>query len=92
VPPEILAMDGHMQGGFVELESCRRCLEWTHSPKKVLEVLTNQDSACAGCAQQTVIRTVNEQFQTRQPHWWVVDDVVVVPIWIVELLKSHREF
>jgi hypothetical protein len=84
-------MDGHMLDGFVETKSCRRCLEWTNSPKKVMEILTNQDGACEGCAQRAVIRTVSEQFQTRQPHWWVVDNAVVVPIWIVELLKSRRE-
>jgi hypothetical protein len=37
------------------------------------------------------MRIAADQFRMRLPHWWVVDGTVVVPIWIVELLKSHVE-
>jgi hypothetical protein len=37
------------------------------------------------------MQVVAEQFRMRLPRWWVVQGNVVVPIWIVELLKKHPE-
>jgi hypothetical protein len=70
-------------------DSCSRCAGWTGSPKRALDVLNARWSACDNCAEQKVIRVVSEQFRLRQPRWWTVGGTVVVPIWIVELLKGY---
>jgi hypothetical protein len=75
----------------VEAKTCGRCLGWTDSLEKVREILNNQFSACEGCAHQAQMQVVTEQFRMRLPRWWVVQGNVVVPIWIVELLKKHPE-
>jgi hypothetical protein len=35
------------------------------------------------------MRVVSEQFRMGVSQWWVVDGVVVVPVWAVEILKTH---
>jgi hypothetical protein len=56
----------------------------------VQEILNNQLGACAGCADQAVINAVVRQYQRGQPRWWVVNNIIVVPIWVVELLRQKR--
>jgi hypothetical protein len=70
--------------------ACRRCLSAAHSTSDVLGILTGEWAACEGCAHQSVMRVLVEQFQKRAPRWWVVGGTQVVPIWIVESLKKHR--
>jgi hypothetical protein len=53
--------------------------------------LNNQLGDCAGCPEQSVMRKLVRQYQKGQPRWWVVDNVVVVPIWMVELMRRAPE-
>ena len=75
----------------MELKSCRACLGWTESPEKIQKILNNEFGACESCADQAVIRAVARQYQRGQPRWWVVNNVVVVPIWLVEMLQRKRD-
>ena len=75
----------------MEVESCGRCAGWNSSPRNVVEFLRGQWNACENCHERAIMRVVMEQFQARQTRWWVVDKVIVVPIWIVEFLKMHPE-
>ena len=68
--------------------SCRACIEWTECLEKVKTVLADSFSSCDDCEQQATMRTIANQFRMRLPRWWVVNNVVVVPIWIVELLRQ----
>jgi hypothetical protein len=56
-----------------------------------MEFLRGVRTACDSCRRQPGMRAVIEQFQMRQVRWWVVNGVVVVPIWIVEHLRMHPE-
>jgi hypothetical protein len=78
-------------GKPVTANSCRRCLTAAHSSKDVMGILKGDWAACDGCAHQSVVRVLVEQFQKRAPRWWVVGGTQVVPIWIVEYLKRRRE-
>jgi hypothetical protein len=71
--------------------SCRHCIELAETAREALEVLNNPPKQCMTCIQSPIMRIAADQFRMRLPHWWVVDGTVVVPIWIVELLKSHVE-
>jgi hypothetical protein len=33
------------------------------------------------------MRAVTNQYRMRLPRWWVVNNVIVVPMWIVESLR-----
>jgi hypothetical protein len=35
------------------------------------------------------MRALINQYRMRMPRWWVVNDVIVVPIWIVESLRMN---
>ena len=70
--------------------SCSRCHEWTGSVESVLEVLTNDSCACEGCGSRHEMRLVAEQYRKRRPRWWIVGSSVVVPMWIVEQLRTRK--
>ena len=72
--------------------SCERCLVWTTSVESVLEVLNddNGTSACEGCGSRKDRTLVAEQYRKRRPRWWIVGTTVVVPIWIVETLRTRK--
>jgi len=36
------------------------------------------------------MKVVAEQYQMRRPRWWMVGSTVVVPIWVVEILKTRK--
>ena len=69
--------------------SCDRCLWWTNSAQNALQLLNDGKSVCATCAHGKVLRIAAAQFRSRHPKWWIVDGVVVVPIWIVEYARRH---
>ncbi|MCC7487125.1 MAG: hypothetical protein IT529_19305 [Burkholderiales bacterium] len=69
---------------------CGRCRDWATSPEVLPEVLGNRWSACDGCTHERHMKAVTEQYQTRRPRWWMVGNVVVVPIWMVEVLKTRK--
>jgi hypothetical protein len=71
--------------------SCRRCIELAETAREALAVLNNPPTQCKTCTQSSIMHIAAEQFRMRLPHWWVVGGTVVVPIWVVELLKSHVE-
>jgi hypothetical protein len=73
-----------------ERMSCSRCMEWTTSVESVVAVLTNDSSACEGCGRQDMMRIVADQYHKRRPRWWIVDTTVVVPMWIVEYLRTRK--
>ncbi len=87
IEPEIVSKS---PGESMPVESCRHCIESVTSVHEALAILNSPPRRCETCSQAKTMRNVVEQFRTRQPHWWVVDGAVVVPIWIVELLKKHR--
>jgi len=70
--------------------SCARCQEWTTSVESVMKVLTDATCACEGCGRQGHMRLVAEQYHTRRPRWWIVGSTVVVPMWIVEQLRTRK--
>ena len=75
-------------------EPCRHCLASAKTAPQALEALhalNNQLIPCEHCAHQAIMHVVADQFRMGMPQWWVVDGAVVVPIWIVELFKNHRE-
>lgn len=69
--------------------SCGRCPGWTDALIYAQDVLDEKKSACVGCTHEAVLRVVAKQFQLRQSQWWVVDGRVVIPIWVVERLRSR---
>ena len=71
--------------------SCGRCPRWTGSLEDVLGILNGELSACEVCAQREVMQVVAKQFRSRQPQWWVVDGRAVIPIWIVERLRTRYQ-
>ena len=71
-------------------KSCSRCLGWTTSAKVLLDILNDRSSACEGCVHGADMKLVIEQYQTRRPRWWMVGSTVVVPIWMVELLRKRK--
>jgi hypothetical protein len=86
-------MNGSLSIASTTLEqgiSCNRCLEWTNSVETVLEVLNNDASACEGCGRQREMRVVADQYRKRRSRWWIVGTKVVVPIWIVETLRTRK--
>ena len=72
--------------------SCERCLEWTTSVESVLAVLNDDSgtSACEGCGSRRDRKVVAEQYRKRRPRWWIVGSTVVVPMWIVESLRTRK--
>jgi hypothetical protein len=73
-------------------QACGRCLLAAKTVTDAVEglaALIDSASPCESCVHQSAMRIVAEQFRMRLPRWWVVDGKVVVPIWIVELLKSY---
>lgn len=70
--------------------ACARCLEWTASVESVIEVLTNESSACEGCGRQETMKLVADQYHKRRSRWWIVGNTVVVPMWIVEHLRTRK--
>jgi|SRR5688572_12700084 hypothetical protein len=75
----------------VQSKSCGRCIEWTRSAEALQDVLSNQWSVCEGCTHQRDMKIVVEQYRTRRPRWWTVDGTAVVPIWIVEILRTRKK-
>ena len=59
--------------------------------EKVQSVLHNELGECEECPQLAVMRTVARQFHKRQPRWWVANNEIVVPIWMVEVLQKKRD-
>jgi hypothetical protein len=37
---------------------------------------------------EKTVSAMSRKFQLHLPRWWVVDGVVVVPIWIVECIRK----
>jgi hypothetical protein len=75
-------------------KACGHCLvsaKTVADALEALDALINPASPCETCTHQSALRIVVKQFRLRLPRWWVVDGKVVVPIWIVELLKKHPE-
>jgi len=68
---------------------CRPCIESDATASDILAMLNNPPEKCSHCASSVVMRVVSEQFRMGVSQWWVVDGVVVVPVWAVELLKTH---
>jgi hypothetical protein len=33
---------------------------------------------------------VAEQYRKRRPRWWIIGSKVIVPIWIVETLRTRK--
>ena len=66
------------------LTSCKGCSVWNRGLLEVEEVLAGNWSACNECRRNEVIRAVSEQHRAGQPRWWLVNNVLAVPIWIVE--------
>jgi hypothetical protein len=71
-------------------ESCGWLPGWNHSPGHVKKLLHSQ-SVCVHCEDHADIRAVVRQYRMGISRWWVVNNSVVVPIWIVELLKKTPE-
>lgn len=71
--------------------SCHRCTGWTDSLVDVKGLLNGEWSACEACTDQETIRVVAQQYHARHPRCWVVDDRIVIPIWIVEHLRHNRQ-
>jgi hypothetical protein len=59
------------------------------SPEKVRAVLSSKFGGCDDCTHQATMQAVTSQFRLRLPRWWVVNNVTVVPIWIVEFIRMH---
>jgi hypothetical protein len=36
------------------------------------------------------MKIVAEQYHKRRPRWWIVGSTVVVPMWIVEHLRTRK--
>jgi len=68
-------------------KSCRACFESAQSIDAVREVLSPTFSTCDHCTHKSVMHSLKNQYQWRLPRWWVVDGAVVIPMWMVELLK-----
>lgn len=75
----------------VGAKPCGRCQEWTTSATAVMDVLNNKWQGCENCAHQAVMNTVTEQFRMRRPRWWIVGGNVVIPMWVVELLRKSTK-
>lgn len=69
--------------------SCSFCLEWTGSEEKVVDALRGRWRASTACAHQTLMQVAIAQLRKGLPSWWVVEGSVVVPIWVVEILKQR---
>jgi len=78
------------RGREVQAKSCNHCLSWTTEANVLQEVLSNKGGFCEGCAHRADMKVVTEQYQMRRPRWWMVGSTVVVPIWMVEMLKARR--
>jgi hypothetical protein len=76
----------------VTSNSCTGCLGSAESIDDVLKILKDEWSACDSCPGAPVVRVLAEQYRRRHPQWWVVDGNLVVPIWIVEKIRRHRDF
>jgi hypothetical protein len=76
----------------MKAQACRRCIEAAQAAGEVVEFLHDPPAKCKACDSAAVMRAVSEQFTMRTPHWWVANGVVVVPIWIVELIKQRPKF
>ena len=75
----------------LEIEApCDHCQDWTTSVESVLRVLSRDTCVCEGCGREGYMRLVAEQYQKRRPRWWIVGSTVVVPIWIVETLRTRK--
>jgi hypothetical protein len=70
--------------------ACARCRDWATSIESVIAVLTHHSSACEGCGRGDTMKLVAEQYRKRRPRWWIVADTVVVPMWIVEYLRTRK--
>ena len=76
----------------MKTEACRRCIESAQAAGEIVAFLKEPPEKCRNCADAPVIRALSEQFKMRTPRWWVVNGIVVVPIWIVERIKQHPKF
>jgi hypothetical protein len=70
-----------------EVNACRVCFERAKSPEKVRDVFRTQFRGCDDCDHIETMRAVTNQYRMRLPRWWVVNNVIVVPMWIVESLR-----
>jgi hypothetical protein len=55
----------------------------------VEKVLAGQWTACNECPRSATILTVSEQHRSGQSRWWMVNNVLAVPIWIVERVARY---
>lgn len=74
------------------LKSCQRCFQWADSPETVHKILSGQFDPCEGCKHEPMFRVVAQQYQMNQPRWWVVNDALVIPIWVVDIVRKKFTF
>jgi hypothetical protein len=73
------------------VKSCSWHPGWNTLPWRVRNILKSAHDVCENCDHHSDIRAVVMQFRVGQARWWIVNDRVVVPIWVVEFLKKHPE-
>lgn len=56
----------------------------------VRDLLRHNWDTCENCSFEKDFRTVAQQFQMRKPQWWVVNGKSVIPVWIIERLRTMR--
>jgi hypothetical protein len=89
---EVLALEHglNLEDRLAGSISCARCIEESRSHKEVLDRLNGEWRACEGCANEMILRTISKQYRSGSRHWWHINHVRVLPVWIEERVRGSR--
>jgi hypothetical protein len=76
----------------MEPNTCSYCLERVKSlsDRGMTDFLQSENDDSEGCPHDREFRVAAMQYRLRKPQWWVVGGKPVIPMWVIEQMRSHH--